>query len=353
MSLNFGNFLIELIKNPILFVITALISGVIFVNGCSDAPNTIATSVSTRSITPRKALIMVAICNFLGVFVMAIIGATVAETIINIANFGNDSHIALIALCSAMITIVLWSIFTWYFGIPTSQSHTLVASLSGAAIAVSNGLNGIGFGEWEKVIYGLIISTILGFVLGFIVARLIEMIFKYADRRRVNPIFKFGLIIGDALEAFLNSAQDSQKFIAIFMMGILLSNNVTDLQIVETPIWMMIFFATIMTLGTCIGGSRIIKNVGMKMTKLEAYQGTAADIGSSICLIFSTLSGIPLSTTQTKTTAIMGVGASRRISSVDWNIAKRMVLAWIITFPGSGALAYLITKLLLIVLGNA
>ena len=347
MSFSFGDFLIAIIHNPILLVITILISGVIFVNGCSDAPNSIATSVATRCISPGKALIMVAICNILGIFVITFIGATVAKTIYNIADFGNNAHLALLALCSAMVAIVLWTFVTWIFGIPTSQSHTIVATLSGSAIALQKGITGVNFNEWKKVIFGIVISTFLGFIFGFLITKIIQKIFKNTDRRRVKPFFKYGVIIGDAIEAFLNSAQDVQKFVAIFMMGVLLSNNVTSISNLEIPIWMLIMCASILTLGTCVCGSRIIKNVGMKMAKLETYQATSADIAGAICLISSTLTGIPISTTQTKTTAIMGVGAAKRFSSVDWNIAKNMVLAWIITFPGSGILAYIVTNLFL------
>ena len=153
MNLDFRSFIVILMNNPILFIITTLISGVIFVNGCSDAPNSITTCVSTRCISPQKALIMVAICNFLGVFVMTFISATVAETIYNIVNFGDNAKYALIAVCAAMIAIVIWSIATWFFGIPTSQSHAMVAGLSGSAIAIQHGISGINMNEWKKVIY--------------------------------------------------------------------------------------------------------------------------------------------------------------------------------------------------------
>lgn len=351
MNLNFFEFLRALVENPILFVITLLIGGVIFANGCTDVPNSISTCVATRSMSPKKALIMAAICNALGVFLIKAVGSNVANTVYSIVNFGDNSYHALVALCAALFAIVIWSFITWFFGIPTSQSHSLVAGLTGAAVAINGGFNGVSLDAWKKVILGLIISTIFGFIFGFLITKLIRFLFKNIDRRRTKPIFKIGLIIGDSIQAFFNSLQDGQKFIAVFLMGLMLTNGVTDGDIPEIPIWTMIFCSTIMTLGTAIAGNRIIKSVGMKIAKMETYQGTSSDIAASICLLGSTLTGLPVSTNQTKTTAIMGVGAANRVSSVDWSIAKNMILAWVITFPSAGLLGFIMTKSFIVFFG--
>ena len=345
MELSFQNFLIQLFNNPALFVITILILGVILVNGWTDAPNAIATCVSTRSISPKKAIIMAAIFNFLGVFVMTFISSTVAETIYNMVDFGNDSSNALIALCAGLIAIVSWAILAWIFGIPTSESHALIAGISGSAIAIQKGINGININEWMKVLYGLVISTILGFSLGFFITKIIEKICKNIDRRKTIPFFKKTQIISGAFMAFMHGAQDGQKFMGIFLMGVALANGVTNIGVFTIPVWLMIICSLTMTLGTSIGGYKIIKTVGMKMVKLEPYQGTSADIAGASCLLFSSLTGLPVSTTHTKTTAIMGVGASKRLSNVNWSIVKNMFLAWILTFPGCGLLGYLVSFL--------
>jgi len=343
MELTLQNYLNQLIHNPTLIIISMLTLGVILVNGWTDAPNAIATCVSTRSIRPKKAIVMAAIFNFLGVFIMTFISSTVAETIYNIVNFGDNAYEALVALCAGLFAIVTWAIFAWYFGIPTSESHALIAGISGAAIAVQKGISGINFYEWKKVIYGLIISTVLGFCLGFLINKMIEKICRHMDRRKTIPFFKKTQVSGGALVAFMHGAQDGQKFMGIFLMALALSNGITETQIFEIPIWLMILCSATMTIGTSIGGYKIIKTVGMDMVKLEPYQGTAADLAGACCMLLSSLFGIPVSTTHTKTTAIMGVGASRGLNRVDWNIVKNMVLAWIFTFPGCGLLGYVVT----------
>ena len=178
MSIAFSEFISQLFANPSLCIITFLISGVILVNGWTDAPNAIATCVSTRCLSPKKSIIMAAVFNFLGVFTMTLINSTVAQTIYNIVDFGNNTTSALTALCAALVAIVTWAVLAWIFGIPTSESHALIAGLSGAAIAIQGGISGINGAEWVKVLYGLVISTILGFGMGYLVTKLIETICK-------------------------------------------------------------------------------------------------------------------------------------------------------------------------------
>ena len=188
MYISFVEFLEQIISNTPLLIITVLTLGVILVNGWTDAPNAIATCVSTRSLSPKKAIIMAAIFNFLGVFVMTLINATVVQTIYNMVDFGSNSYQALIALAAAMVAIVVWAVLAWWFGIPTSESHALIAGISGAAIAIQKGFAGINGGEWIKVIYGLVISTILGFGLGFLVTKLIRVICKNVRRQSCSSI---------------------------------------------------------------------------------------------------------------------------------------------------------------------
>ena len=341
--LSFNQFIINLTQSFPLCVITLLILSVILVNGWTDAPNAIATCVSTRSIRPKSAIIMAAIFDFLGVLVMTFLSSTVAETIHSIANFGDNSENALIALCAGLVAIVLWAVLAWYFGIPTSESHALIAGVSGAAISIQNGISGINLNEWKKVLVGLVLSAVIGFFSGYLMTKLIERVCKNMDRRKTNPFFKKLQVFSGAMMAFMHGAQDGQKFIGIFLLAFELSRGITNSGVFEVPFWLMILCSFVMTLGTSIGGYKIIKTVGMKMVKMEKYQGASADLASSSSLLLCTLLGIPVSTTQVKTTAIMGVGASRRISNVNWNIVKNMFLAWIITFPACGILGYLTT----------
>ncbi len=349
MSISLGDFLSQLLTNPILSVTVLLTLGVILVNGWTDAPNAIATCVSTRSMGVRAAIIMAAVMNFAGVFVMTAINATVAETIYNMVDFHGESHQSLVALCAAMFAIVAWAVAAWYFGIPTSESHALIAGLSGAAIALQNGFGGINGGEWVKVIYGLLLSTLLGFGFGWLSAKLTEFTFRRADRRKTAPFFRWAQIASGGAMAFMHGAQDGQKFMGVFLLGVFLAQGKADVTSFSIPIWLMVLCSAVMALGTSIGGYRIIKSVGMDMVKLEKYQGFSADLAGSVCLLISSISGLPVSTTHTKTTAIMGVGAARRMSSVNWGVVREMVLAWVLTFPGCGVIGFLMAKLFIAV----
>ncbi|MDD3693317.1 MAG: inorganic phosphate transporter [Oscillospiraceae bacterium] len=343
--MTFMQFISDLIANPALMITALLTMGVIFVNGWTDAPNAIATCVSTRAIGPRAAIIMAAVFNFFGVLVMTLINATVAQTVYNMVDFGGDSHDALIALCAALFAIVVWATAAWYFGIPTSESHALIAGISGAAIALQGGLGGINGAEWVKVVYGLGLSTALGFGSGWATAKLTAFIFRGFDRRKTTKFFRGAQIGGGAAMAFMHGAQDGQKFMSVFLLGMFLSKGQANVDSFTIPLWLMLLCSLVMAIGTSIGGYRIIKAVGMDMVRLETYQGFSADLAAAGCLLLSSLSGIPVSTTHTKTTAIMGVGAAKRLSSVNWGVVKEMVAAWILTFPGCGLIGLLMARL--------
>ena len=345
MTISFFAFFDQVTSNPVLAITVLLTLGVILVNGWTDAPNAIATCVSTRAIGVRKAIVMAAAFNFLGVFVMTMVNASVAATIYNMVDFGGNASDALIALCAALFAIVTWATAAWWFGIPTSESHALIAGISGAAIALHGGLEGINGSEWIKVIYGLVLSTLLGFAFGWIASKIITLVCRSMDRRRTTRFFGGAQIAGGATMAFMHGAQDGQKFMGVFMLGIFLANGQSDATTFQIPVWLMLLCSVVMGLGTSIGGYRIIKSVGMDMVKLEKYQGFAADMAGAGCLLLSSLTGIPVSTTHTKTTAIMGVGAAKRLSSVNWGIVKDMGLTWILTFPGCGLIGFLMAEL--------
>lgn len=337
----------QMCHSPMLMVSTVLTLGVILVNGWTDAPNAIATCVSTRAISARKAIVMAAVFNFLGVLVMTAVNASVAMTIYNMVDFGGNAHISLVALCAAMAAIVIWATAAWYFGIPTSESHALIAGISGAAVAIQNSFSGINGAEWMKVIYGILLSTVLGFAFGCAVSKLTLLCTRHCNRIRANRFFSGAQVAGGAAMAFMHGAQDGQKFMAIFLLGAAFSGGHSDISSFTVPVWLMILCSAVMGLGTSIGGYRIIKSVGMDMVKLKPYQGFSADLAATLCLLFSSLAGIPVSTTHTKTTAIMGVGAVRRMSNVNWKIVKELVLTWVFTFPGCGLLGFIMAKLFL------
>lgn len=349
MELSFVNYLNLLKEYPSLIIISILVFGVIFVNGWTDAPNAIATCVTTRAIKPKAAIYMAAVFNFLGLLVMTIFNRKVAETIFNIVDFGNDARLALVALCSAMVAIVLWASLASVFGIPTSESHALIAGLTGSAISIHGNLSGVNGQEWIKVLLGLVVSTVIGFLFGYLFVKLIEIICINMDRRKTNKFFGKAEIFSGAAMAFVHGAQDGQKFIGVFLLGLFLAQGKTSSEALPIPIWLMVLCSLIMGVGTSIGGMKIIKSVGMDMVKLETYKGFCADLVASICIMISSLTGIPVSTTHVKTSAIMGVGASKSIKRVNWNVVKEMILTWVLTFPGCGLVGYIMTKIFLLI----
>ena len=345
MDVSFSAFLQGMASNPVLLISVALTLGVIFVNGWTDAPNAIATCVTTRCMNVRSAILMSAVFNFLGVFVMTQINSSVASTISNMVDFGGNSSEALIALCAALFSIVVYSVGASYFGIPTSESHSLIAGLSGAAIAIQSGIGGINMNEWAKVLYGLILSLALGWISGWVICKLVTLICREMDRRKTNRFFKGAQIFGAASMSFMHGAQDGQKFIGVLFLGVAFSSGQSSVEGAVIPVWLMLLCSIVMALGTSVGGEKIIKSVGMDMVKLEKYQGFSADLSAALCLLYSSLSGIPVSTTHTKTSAIMGVGAAKRLSSVNFGVVKDMVLTWIFTFPGCGLISFIMAKL--------
>ena len=348
MDVSLGGYLSSMLSSPALIITTLLTLGVILVNGWTDAPNAIATCVSTRAMKAGPAILMAAVCNLLGVLVMTSLNQKVADTIYNMVDFSGDTHKALIALCAALVAIVVWAVAAWAFGIPTSESHALIAGLSGAAIAMQGSFDGVNGHEWLKVIYGLVLSTVLGFVMGYGVVKLVELLCGRMDRLTADRFFEKAQISGAAAMAFMHGAQDGQKFISVFLLGMFLSQGQQQTA-VGIPLWLMVLCAGVMGLGTSIGGYRIIKSVGMNMVKLEKYQGFAADLAGAGCILISSITGVPVSTTHTKTTAIMGVGAARNIKRVNWSVVKEMVLTWVLTFPGCGLVGYLMAKLFMMI----
>ena len=345
LAISFSDFIQQMFSSPVLLITVLLTLGVIFVNGWTDAPNAIATCIGTRCMKARSAIMLSAVFNFLGVLIMTHINSSVAFTISNMVDFGGNSQEALIALCAALFSIVVYSVAASWFGIPTSESHSLIAGLSGAAIAIHNGIGGINLSEWVMVIYGLVMSLLLGFIIGWVFCKLITVICARMDRRRTNGFFKGAQIFGAAAMSFMHGAQDGQKFIGVLFLGIAFCNGESGVVGMSIPVWLMLLCSLVMGLGTSVGGEKIIKSVGVDLVRLDKYQGFAADLSAAFCLLLSSLFGIPVSTTHTKTSAIMGVGAVKRITAINFGVVKDMMLTWVFTFPGCGLISYIMAKL--------
>lgn len=339
--------MIEILKlSPLTLTSIIFTLAVVFVNGLTDAPNAISTVTVTRCMKLKSALLMSAVFNFLGVAIMSSINNSVTVTIANIVDFGVDNHSASIALSAALFSIVFWAVLAWYFGIPTSESHALIAGLSGSAIAINNGFAGINVGEWLKSVKGLFTSCLFGFVVGFIICKLIIILFRNVKRKNAESFFKYGQIFAAAGMSFMHGAQDGQKFIAVLMLCISFSEN-GQTESFGTSWGIILICSWVMALGTVSGGKKIIKSVGMDMVKLEKYQGFSADLSASLSLLVSTVFGYPVSTTHAKTTAMMGAGAARNLKSLNTKVIKEIALTWILTFPGCGMIGFVVTKIFL------
>ena len=340
MELSFASFVQQVFSSPAMLVTVLLTLGVIFVNGWTDAPNAIATCIATRCINVRAAILTSAVFNFLGVLIMTHINSSVASTISNMVDFGGNTHEALIALCAALFSIVVYSVGAARFGIPTSESHALVAGISGAAAALEGSLSCIRWDCWARVVLGLLVSVGAGFWAGRRALRALSRL-SWSDR-----LFRRAQIPGAALTAFLHGAQDGQKFLGILLLGIALSQGRQDEQTFLIPFWLMALCAGSMALGTGMGGRRIIDTVGREMVRLGPREGLASDLGGGGCLLLSTLLGLPVSTTHTRTAALLGAGSTsgRRI---DWSVARSIALTWVLTFPGCFTLGWCMARLFL------
>jgi PiT family inorganic phosphate transporter len=308
-----------------------------FVNGLTDAPNAIATVVSTRVLPPSLAVLMAAVLNIVGT---VITGTAVASTI------GKDivkpELIGLPVLLAATLTVVIWSTAAWRYGIPTSESHELVAGLAGAGLATA-GPSVLLWEGWKKVLIGLGFSTFLGFFLGMIVMTSLYWILRRTSLSSIRGAFSRLQILSAGFMAFSHGSNDGQKFMGIFTLALVLGGKMAHFAV---PVWVMLLCGGVMGIGTAFGGWRIIRTVGFKITKLEPVNGFAAESSGAIAILLASHFGIPLSTTHCIGTAIMGVGATKRFSAVRWGIARNIVMTWIITFPVCAALGWIIASLL-------
>ena len=339
MPLSFFDFLAQAGREPALLITALLTLAVLVVNGWTDAPNAIAGAVVTGALPFRRAVALAAVCNFLGVLCVTSVNASVADTVYSLASFGGGSRAALAALCAAMAAVVLWAALAWCFGIPTSESHALAAGVSGAAVALEGSFSCLRWDSWGKVLLGLLLSALAGFGAGRLAARRLRTV-KVSDRTLLGA-----QVPGAALAAFLHGAQDGQKFLGIFLLGTTLARGSSPL----IPLWLMALCAGFMALGTLMGGRRIIDRVGREMVSLGPREGLAADLGSIACLLGATALGLPVSTTHTRTCALLGVGSAGG-GRVDRRVAGEVALAWLLTFPGCGAVGYWSARLFLAVL---
>lgn len=332
-------------KMDLYLLLALVIFGVVLVNGWTDAPNSIATAVATRSMGVNRAIFMAAICNFLGVWGMAFFNASVANTMSSMLDFtSGDAKKSALALLAGMCSVILFSCAAWFFGIPTSESHGLIAGITGAALYL-NGTSALCMNQWGKVLTGLVISLTLGFLLGYFLTILVRFLGRFLTRRVAASLFPKGEVLCAAAMAVVHGAQDGQKFIGVFLIAAMLRDGTAaGREISLAGQWNMILVcAVVMAVGTMIGGKRIIRCVGFGITPLKQYEGLCADLASVCSLFLSTCMGFPVSTTHVKTMAVVAVGFSQKGKHVQIRMVKQMVFAWIVTFPACIVFGYLLT----------
>ena len=329
----------------ILVVIFAL--GFDFINGFHDTANAIATSVSTRALKPRVAVVMAASMNFVGALTFVGVAKAIASDIVDPFSLNvspgdtTGSVVILAALCSAII----WNLVTWYYGIPSSSSHTLIGSIAGAAIAAA-GFDILNYSGFTNILKALIFSPFIALAIGFLMMTLFKNLFKTTGLYRTNRGFRTLQIFTAAIQSFTHGTNDAQKAMGIITMALIASElQSSD----EVQVWVRIACAIAMGLGTSIGGYKIIKTVGGKIMKIRPINGAAADLASATVIFGATLIHLPVSTTHVISSAIMGVGSAQRFKGVKWGVARKIVLTWIITMPTSavmGAIAYFVLSLI-------
>lgn len=323
-----------------LFIITILVViGALafdFINGFHDTANAIATSVSTKALKPRHAIILAGVMNFVGALTFTGVAKTISNDIIkpeSLETLDNSSMVILAALIAA----IAWNLITWYYGIPSSSSHAIIGSIAGAGIAAL-GFEALKSEGVIKILKALIISPLLAFVVGFILYSIFKIVFKNNNLTKTNRNFRFIQIATAALQSFTHGTNDAQKAMGIITMA-LIAGNYQQGSDIQT--WVQVSCALAMGLGTSVGGWRIIKTVGGKIMKIRPVNGVAADLTGAMVIFGASYIHLPVSTTHVISSSILGVGSAHRVKGVKWGTAQRMIITWFITLPISAVLAAL------------
>lgn len=302
-----------------------------FINGFHDTANSIATSVSTKALKPRQAVVLAAVMNFAGAMTFTGVAQTITKDIVDPFTLSNGSVVILAALTAA----IAWNLITWYYGIPSSSSHALIGSIAGAAIA-SAGFYSLNYSGFIKIIEALIFSPIIAFLVGFIIYSIFKVIFRDNNLTKTNRNFRYFQILTASLQSYTHGTNDAQKAMGIITMALIANNYWTTTEI---PFWVQFSCALAIGLGTSAGGWRIIKTVGGKIMKIRPINGVAADLTGATVIFGATFLHLPVSTTHVISSSILGVGSAHRIKGVKWGTAQRMVITWFITLPISAFLA--------------
>lgn len=331
---------------PVLLVVIVLVALVFdFTNGAHDCANAIATVVSTKVLSPRTAVTMAAVLNLVGALLGSEVASTLGKGIVNTDVVMGSTILVLAALVGA----IFWNILTWYYGLPSSSSHALIGGLIGAAVTHAGFASLNVASIFKKIILPMLLSPLAGFVVSYLVMTALMLLFSSTNRRTVTKGFKKLQILSAAFMATSHGLNDAQKTMGVITLALVLFNQIDTFYV---PFWVKISCALAMALGTALGGWKIIKTMGHRIFKLEPVHGFAAETSASLVITGASLIGAPISTTHTITACIFGVGSTKRLSAVRWELAANLAVAWVITIPASATMAGL-SYLLLEAIGLA
>ncbi|MEP7321733.1 MAG: inorganic phosphate transporter [Saprospiraceae bacterium] len=321
----------------IVIIVCALIFD--FVNGFHDAANSIATVVSTRVLTPLQAVLMAGTLNFVAYWLFELkVADTVAKTV-------HKEHITLIVIMSGLCAAIIWNLLTWWLGIPSSSSHTLIGGFAGAGIAHAGSFDAISFDKISTILIFIVLAPLFGMIISYFISLLMLYLSRHRSPTQVDGVFRKLQVASAALFSLMHGGNDAQKVVGIIAVALVAEHQITDLH--SIPSWVPLCCYIAIGLGTMMGGWRIVKTMGHKVTKLTPFEGFAAETGGAIMLWLTGKYGIPVSTTHTITGSIIGVGMIKRVSAVRWGVTISLLWAWILTIPISafmGAIIYLIAS---------
>jgi len=313
-----------------------------YINGFHDTANAIATSVSTRALSVKSAIVIAASLNFLGAMTFTKVAKTIGTGIVN------PEALTQMVVLAGVFGAIIWNLITWYYGLPSSSSHAIVGGLIGAVIA-HIGASALLWSGLKKIILALLISPVLGTIFGFLFVVLFSRLLQFRSPTGVNRGFRKMQVLSAATMAFSHGTADAQKSMGVITMALLSYGAIPSF---EVPMWVKFTCALAMALGTAAGGWRIIKTVGRDFVKLQPMTGFSVDAASTCVIFGASLFGLPTSTTHVVTSSVLGVGLSKSLSSVNWNVAKRIVTAWILTIPASALVAYMAYQIMSPILGK-
>jgi PiT family inorganic phosphate transporter len=310
-----------------------------YINGFHDTANAIATSVSTKALSPQRAVMLAAIFNFIGALSGTAVASTIGKGIVIPQDITQEVVVA------GLLGAIIWNIITWASGIPSSSSHALIGGICGSAVA-GFGLGALIWQGIQKIILVLILSPVVGLISGYIIMSLLFLIFGRSSPVRVNEVFRRLQVLSACMMSFSHGSNDAQKSMGIITISLLSAGVLQEFYV---PFWVILACATAMALGTAAGGWRIIKTMGGKIFKLEPINGFAADFNSSLVILAASHVGMPVSTTHVVSSSIMGVGTAKRLKAVRWGTARSIATAWVLTIPLSAIISALIYKIITVV----